>query len=119
MVIEKGINMRFTAGNAFKDLPYDENEQMADSFPLNIISGGSHLFGYLLKPDSRYEKPSPAVIMFHGFPGYTTNNDLEYALMRMGAVVIHVNHFTNLFFHIIHQSKNIRLIPIIVSAVKE
>lgn len=84
--------MRFTAGNAFKDLPYDENEQMADSFPLNIISGGSHLFGYLLKPDSRYEKPSPAVIMFHGFPGYTTNNDLEYALMRMGAVVIHVNH---------------------------
>lgn len=84
--------MNFTSANAFIDLPCDENEQMADSFPLNIISGGSHLFGYLLKPDSRYKRPAPAVIMFHGFPGYTTNNDLEYALMRMGAVVIHVNH---------------------------
>lgn len=84
--------MNFTAANGFKDLPYDENAQMADSFPLNIVSGGSHLFGYLLKPDSRYKKPSPAVIMFHGFPGYTTNNDLEYSLMRMGAAVIHVNH---------------------------
>lgn len=84
--------MDFSAKNAFVDLPYDENEQMADSFPLNIVSGGSHLFGYLLKPDSRYKKTYPAVIMFHGFPGYTTNNDLEYALMRMGAVVIHVNH---------------------------
>lgn len=84
--------MTFTASNAFVDLPYDEKEQMADSFPLNIVSGGSHLFGYLLKPDSRYKKPYPAIIMFHGFPGYTTNNDLEYSLMRMGAVVIHVNH---------------------------
>lgn len=44
--------MDFSAKNAFVDLPYDENEQMADSFPLNIVSGGSHLFGYLLKPVS-------------------------------------------------------------------
>ena len=30
--------------------------------------------------------------MSHGFPGYTTNNDLELALMRAGCVVIHMNH---------------------------
>lgn len=78
--------------NAYKDLPFEKTEYLPDTFPLNIVSGGNHLFGYLLKPDGRYPKPLPAVLMFHGFPGYTTNNDLEYALMRMGCVVIHVNH---------------------------
>lgn len=84
--------MQFNYNNAFEDLPYEENVQMPDSYALNIISGGCHLYGYLLKPDSRYDKPAPTAIVFHGFPGYTTNNDLEYALMRMGCVVIHVNH---------------------------
>lgn len=78
--------------NAYKDLEYINAENLPDAYPLNIISGGCHLYGYLLKPDGRYEKPHPTVLMFHGFPGYTTNNDLEYALMRMGCVVIHVNH---------------------------
>lgn len=78
--------------NAYVDLPFEKTEYLPDTFPLNIISGGNHLFGYLLKPDGRYGKPNPTVLMFHGFPGYTTNNDLEYALMRMGCVVIHVNH---------------------------
>ncbi len=78
--------------NAFKDFEYEPDVCLPTSFPLNIVSGGCHLYGYLLKPDSRYPKPSPTAIVFHGFPGYTTNNDLEYALMRMGCVVIHVNH---------------------------
>jgi len=78
--------------NAF--IEYEEDE--ADSFPeiveLNIVSGGCHLYGYLLAPDKRTEGPYPTVIMSHEFPGYTTNNDLELALMRMGCVVIHMNH---------------------------
>lgn len=78
--------------NAYVDLPYEKDEYLPDTYPLNIISGGNHLFGYLLRPDGRYKKPYTTVLMFHGFPGYTTNNDLEYALMRMGCVVIHVNH---------------------------
>lgn len=77
--------------NAFVEL--DEEK---DSFPeiceLNIISGGCHMYGYLLKPDKRIEGPYPTIIMSHGFPGYTTNNDLELAFMRMGCVVIHMNH---------------------------
>jgi len=75
-------------------IEYEEDEQ--NSFPeiveLNIVSGGHHLYGYLLSPDKRINGPYPTVIMSHGFPGYTTNNDLELALMRMGCVVIHMNH---------------------------
>jgi len=78
--------------NAYIDHEYENEEYFPDTYPLNIISGGNHLFGYLLKPDGRNKKPYTTVLMFHGFPGYTTNNDLEYALMRMGCVVIHVNH---------------------------
>lgn len=77
--------------NAFVEI--DEEK---DSFPeiheLSIISGGCHLYGYLLTPDKRTEGPYPTIIMSHGFPGYTTNNDLELAFMRMGCVVIHMNH---------------------------
>ena len=50
------------------------------------------MYGYLLTPDKRIDGPYPTIIMSHGFPGYTTNNDLELALMRMGCVVIHMNH---------------------------
>ena len=48
------------------------------------------MYGYLLTPDKRIPGPYPTVIMSHGFPGYTTNNDLELTLMRMGCVVIHI-----------------------------
>lgn len=80
------------AANAFVEYDYDEAKSFPEITELNIISGGCHLYGYLLSPDKRIEGPYPAVIMSHGFPGYTTNNDLELALMRMGCVVIHMNH---------------------------
>ena len=78
--------------NAFIEFEEDEHESFPEIFELNIISGGCHLYGYLLSPDKRMPGPYPTVIMSHGFPGYTTNNDLELALMRMGCVVIHMNH---------------------------
>lgn len=80
------------AQNAFTEPEYLCEETFPEIFELNIISGGCRLYGYLLTPDKRYEAPYPTVIMSHGFPGYTTNNDLELALMRMGCVVIHMNH---------------------------
>ena len=70
----------------------DEIRLEPEIFELNITSGGCHLYGYLLTPDKRIDGPYPTIIMSHGFPGYTTNNDLELALMRMGCVVIHMNH---------------------------
>ena len=78
--------------NAFLEYEEDEQASFPEIYELNIVSGGCHIYGYLLTPDKRQEGPYPTVIMSHGFPGYTTNNDLELALMRMGCVVIHMNH---------------------------
>ena len=80
------------ANNAFVEFEYDEANTCPEIFELNIVSGGCHIYGYLLAPDKRIEGPYPTVIMSHGFPGYTTNNDLELSFMRMGCVVIHMNH---------------------------
>ena len=78
--------------NIFVEFETDELNTSPEIFELNIVSGSCRLYGYLLTPDHRNEKPYPTVIMSHGFPGYTTNNDLELALMRAGCVVIHMNH---------------------------
>ena len=80
------------AEKIFVEFEEDEAASSPEIYELNIISGGCRLYGYLLTPDKRMEKPYPTVIMSHGFPGYTTNNDLELALMRAGCVVIHMNH---------------------------
>ena len=76
--------------NAFIEYEADEPGSSPEVLELNIISGGCRLYGYLLTPDKRIRGPYPAVIMSHGFPGYTTNNDIELALMRTGCVVIHM-----------------------------
>lgn len=78
--------------NIFVEFDADELGSSPEVYELNIISGGCRLYGYLLTPDKRTAKPYPTVITSHGFPGYTTNNDLELALMRAGCVVIHINH---------------------------
>lgn len=80
------------ADHIFIEFEEDEVNTSPEVYQLNIISGGCRLYGYLLTPDKRMKKPYPTVIMSHGFPGYTTNNDLELALMRAGCVVIHMNH---------------------------
>lgn len=80
------------AQNIYNEFEEDEAASSPEIYELNIISGGCRLYGYLLTPDKRMEKPYPTVIMSHGFPGYTTNNDLELVLMRAGCVVIHMNH---------------------------
>ncbi len=76
----------------FTEFESDEKNTSPEVYELNIISGGCRIYGYLLSLDKRIPAPFPAVIMSHGFPGYTTNNDLELALMRAGCVVIHLNH---------------------------
>ena len=80
------------ADHIFIECEKDEEDSSPEIYELNIVSGGCRLYGYLLTPDQRTKKPYPTVILSHGFPGYTTNNDLELALMRAGCVVIHMNH---------------------------
>ena len=80
------------ADHIFIEFENDEEDSSPEIYELDIISGGCRLYGYLLTPDKRIKKPYPTVITSHGFPGYTTHNDLELALMRAGCVVIHMNH---------------------------
>ncbi len=78
--------------NLFQDTEYEDSRQMPHISEV-VVDGGDHnLFGYILTPGGEYKGVHPCVIMSHGFPGYTTNNDLEHALRRMGCVVVHVNH---------------------------
>ena len=84
--------MKLNTANLFKDFEYKSPQDMPYTKPLDILCHDAHLFGYILMPSKEYEAPHPLAIMFHGFPGYTTNNDLEHALRRMGCVVIHMNH---------------------------
>ena len=79
------------ANRAFYEFEEDDPQSFPEIQELNIISGGCRLYGYLLTPDKRIPGPYPTVIMSHGFPGYTTNNDLELALKRMGCVVMHIS----------------------------
>lgn len=90
--MESEKSMKLNVENLFEDIEYKKVEDMPYSKPVDIMCHDAHLYGYILVPGKAYEAPHPCAIMFHGFPGYTTNNDLEHALRRMGCVVIHLNH---------------------------
>ena len=53
---------------------------------------GDNIYGELLYPDAGFPKPRPCVIMWHGFPGGTRNDDIAHALCRVGCVVIVPHH---------------------------
>lgn len=76
----------------WKDYNYKTKEEMPYSRQISIKSKDSNLYGYVLVPGAIYQEKRPCILMFHGFPGYTTNNDLEQAFRRIGFVVFHVNH---------------------------
>lgn len=51
--------MKFNKSNAYTDFDYETAEEMPDALPLNIISGGCHLYGYLLKPRRAVRRTTP------------------------------------------------------------
>ena len=71
-----------------KDRPYDEGDIFPACDALEIVSHGCRLFGYTLTPGGKPGEKHPLVVVLHGFPGHTTNYDLDQALRRMGCVVI-------------------------------
>ena len=71
-----------------KDRPYDEGDIFPGTDALEVVSHGCRLFGYTLTPGGKPGEKHPLVIVLHGFPGHTTNNDLDHALRRMGCVVM-------------------------------
>ena len=75
-----------------------EDKVVADSCPLSdygtldVVSGGSHLYGEIMWPDGSFAEGRPCVIVFHGYPGSARNDDISHALCRMGCVVMSPHH---------------------------
>lgn len=76
----------------FKDRPYDPAVSPADYDMLCVKSGESELYGEIMWPDGGYGDQRPCVIISHGYPGVARNDDLAFALRRIGCVVITMHH---------------------------
>ena len=73
--------------NKDKPNPEEEGMEAAGVDVIDVVSGGSRLYGSVLLPDGSYESSRPCVILFHGFPGTARNDDYAQALRRCGCVV--------------------------------
>lgn len=74
--------------NLFADHRFMPEEQDPCDKGLDILSEGFHMYGHALLPGGAPGENHPCVIMLHGLPGYTTNQDLAQALRRLGFVVL-------------------------------
>lgn len=55
-------------------------------------SGGARIYGEILWPDGGFAEPRPCVLLSHGYPGVARNDDLAFALRRIGCVVVVLHH---------------------------
>ena len=76
----------------FEDRPTPRDVVPADYDALDVVSGGSHIYGQIMWPDGGYAEPRPCVILTHGYPGTARNDDLVHALRRIGCVVLTPHH---------------------------
>ena len=73
----------------FEDRPLQPGEQDPCDKGLDILSQGHHMYGIALLPSSMPGQNHPCVVMLHGLPGHTTNQDVSQALRRLGFAVLH------------------------------
>jgi len=66
--------------------------RLPDYETLDLLSGGSHIYGEVYLPGGIYEAPHPCAVLCHGFPGVACQDDLAQALRRIGFAVIRLNH---------------------------
>lgn len=59
---------------------------------LCVDSHGSKIYGELMWPDGGFFARHPCVLLFHGYLGAARNDDLAFALRRIGCVVATVHH---------------------------
>lgn len=76
----------------FSDPPYDPAVSPADYDMLCVESGGAELYGEIMWPDGSFSQGRPCVVLVHGYPGVARNDDLAFALRRIGCVVITMHH---------------------------
>lgn len=86
------MNRRLQLEYLFKDRPYDPNVSPADYDMLCAESGGARIYGEILWPDGGFAEPRPCVLLSHGYPGVARNDDLAFALRRIGCVVVVLHH---------------------------
>lgn len=76
----------------FRDRPCDPAVFPADYDMLCVKSGEDELYGEIMWPDGAWGGHRPCVILCHGYPGVARNDDLAFALRRIGCVVIVMHH---------------------------
>ncbi len=76
----------------YRNFPTDPAYTPSHYVALKFGEPGERLFGQILVPDGRYEAPRPCVLLWHGFPGAVTMDDLAHALCRAGCVAV-VAHY--------------------------
>ena len=76
----------------FADRPNKPTVRPADYDMLCVDSHGSQIYGELLWPDGGFVARRPCVLLFHGYPGVARNDDLAFALRRIGCVVAVMHH---------------------------
>lgn len=74
----------------FQDRP--PAAEPADYDMLCVKAGGAELYGEIMWPDGSCRKDRPCVILCHGYPGVARNDDLAFALRRIGCVVLTPHH---------------------------
>ena len=83
---------RLKTENLFRDETPRSAETVADYDALVFKSGGSEIYGQILKPDRSFGDKRPCVLMFHGFAGFGRFDDVGQALCRAGCVVVIPHH---------------------------
>lgn len=74
--------------NMFRDRDLEDSEKAPGCEALDVMSHDCHLYGYVLTPGGKPGDRHPLAVFLHGFPGLTTNHDVEQSLRRMGFVVM-------------------------------
>lgn len=78
--------------NLFRDEPVRSSETASDYDALIFKSGGSEIYGQILKPNRGSGEKHPCILMFHGFAGFGRFDDVGQALCRAGCVVLIPHH---------------------------
>lgn len=74
----------------FADRPFGSGEERPADKGLKILSGDQYMYGYAFLPGGREGQKHPCVLLLHGLPGYTNNQDVGQALRRTGFVVLNL-----------------------------
>ncbi len=86
--MRKSIDPRFL----FQEADPEGKETLPQSLEKDVLIGGERVLMELYLPSGQFPGPHPTVILCHGIPGTTNNDDLAQDLRRMGCAVLRPYH---------------------------